>query len=228
MKTFMIFVIVFVVVACGPATPTPKWKENAYEQLELYKTGFLTGKEGSGGPHFTKSKREMASGNDLQLLSVAYLTKYALHVACLESFDPSEMTQIARIEPEAYDAAYLHFLKGDFRVVDARRLPVRYAGVLKAAAIADSAKAVREISAMEDPLSRLVACGVWIKYLTGDENLLVVCIDTASANGWSRPLWAYLSKLESLYLERGEKAKAEAVKERMNLFKDITSMGKNR
>lgn len=227
MKKF-IFLLVFMFCACGQSAPVPKWKENAYEQLELYKIGFLTGKEQANEPHFIKCQREIASGNDLHLLAEAYLTKYALHAASLESFDDAEMQKIARLAPNAADAAYLNFLKGDFKTLDARMLPYRYAGILKAAASADAAWGTREISALDEPLSRLVACGVWTQNLPCDENLLTVCIDVASAHGWRRPLWAYLSKLESLHLERGEKEKAVSVRERLNILKEILSERKSR
>ena len=101
--------------------------------MEDYKTSFLTGREESTEPHFIKARREIAAGNDLSLLTIAYLTKYALHTASLESFDASEFAKLYRLEPNPSDMAYCHFLKGNFTAVDIKVLPARYAGVLKAA-----------------------------------------------------------------------------------------------
>jgi hypothetical protein len=219
MKKLLFLTLAFMICACGSVAPTPKWKDNAYEQLDLYKTGFLTGREESTEPHFVKAVREMAAGNDLNLLAVAWLTKYALHAASLESFDDNEFQKLSRLEPNAADLAYCNFLKGNFSAGDIHRLPARYAGVMKAAAVKDAASAVREMAVIADPLSRLVACGVWVKYRTYDENILQTAIDTAAAHGWRRPLWAYLSKLHDFYSERGDKLKADAIKERLEFLK---------
>ncbi len=115
--------------------------------------------------------------------------------------------------------AYCHFLKGNFSAVDAKKLPTRYTGVLKAAVARDAAAAGREIAAIDDPLSRLIACGVWTRYLHADEAIIQIGIDTASANGWRRPLWAYLERLQNYYLENGDQAKANSVSERLKLLK---------
>jgi hypothetical protein len=79
--------------------------------------------------------------------------------------------------------------------------------------------ASREIAAISDPLSRLIACGVWVKYLPPDETILKLAIDTAARQGWSRPMWAYLTHLQKYYLDRREIKKAEKIKERLELLK---------
>jgi len=219
MKKLSSFILVLLICACGASTPAPVWKENAYRQLDEYKTSFLTGKEASTEPHFAKARREIAAGNDLNLLSVAYLTQYALHTASLESFDSSDFAKVYRLEPNPADMAYCHFLKGNFSAVDAKLLPSRYVGVLKAASANDLKMAAQEIAAIDDPLSRLIACGVWVRYLPASEAILQMGITTASTNGWQRPLWSYLSKLYEYYLDKGESNKAAAVKERLNLLK---------
>ncbi|MRR15701.1 MAG: hypothetical protein EG826_04505 [Deltaproteobacteria bacterium] len=219
MKKLLSFIAVLLVCACAATTPAPVWKENAYRQLDEYKTSFLTGKEASTEPHFAKARREIAAGNDLKLLSVAYLTQYALHTAALEGFDAGDFARLYRLEPNPADMAYCHFLKGNFSAVDAGLLPPRYAGVLKAASANDLKMAARELAAIDDPLSRLIACGVWVRYLPASEEILQLGIATASTNGWQKPLWSYLGKLHEYYLENGERNKAVAVKERLHLLK---------
>ena len=219
MKKLLFLTLAFVICACGSAVPVPEWKDNASRQLDIYKNSFLSGREESTEPHFVKAGREIAAGNDLNLLAIAYLTKYALHTASLESFDDSEFQRLSRLEPNTVNRAYCDFLKGNFSAVDMKALPSSYTGVWKAATARDLTMAAREIVAIDNPLSRLIACGVWIKYLPSDEAILQIGISTASANGWRRPLWAYLTKLHDFYLERGDQMKADAVKERLELLK---------
>jgi hypothetical protein len=216
-KLYFIF-LALLVCACSSA-PIPEWKDNAYRHLEDYKKYYLADKEDATEPHFVKARKEIAAGNDLGLLSVAYLTKYALHAASLESFETREFAKLYRLEPNVTNMAYCHFLKGNFSAVDLKALPVQYTGTMKATAGKNIALAAKEIAAIDDPLSRLVACGVWVKYLPYDENIIQIGINTASANGWRRPLWAYLTKLQQYYFERGEASKASAINERLDLLK---------
>ena len=46
--------------------------------------------------------------------------------------------------------------------------------------------------AIKDPLSRLVAAGVLFKMSLGDPAVMALAVDTASEQGWSRPLLAWL------------------------------------
>lgn len=219
MKKLLLILFALLICACGTATTIPAWKDKAYMHLDDYKTSFLAGKEESTEPHFIKARREIAASNDLGLLTIAYLTKYALHTASLENFDTSDFAKLYKLEPNPSDMAYCHLLKGNFTAVDMKVLPYRYAGVLKAALARDLTMAAREITAIDDPLSRLIACGVCVKYLPSDETILQTGISTASANGWRRPLWAYLNKLQEHYLETGDQNKSTAVKARLDLLK---------
>ena len=219
MKRILILWMVLILAACSSSSQVPAWKDKAARYLEDYKAHFLSGKEDATEPHFTKARKEIAAGNDLNLLAVVYLTKYALHTASLESFDAVDFARLQRLEPNPANMAYCHFLKGNFSAVDARELPPCYTGILKAALSGDVKSAFREISAIHDPLSRLIACGVWVRYLPHDEAILKTAVTTASEHGWRRPLWAYLEKLQTYYLEQGDQNKAEAVQLRLNLIK---------
>ncbi len=205
--------------ACGQSSlPVSVWKDNAFRCLEDYKINFLAGKEDATEPHFLKAKKEITAGNDMNLLAIAYLTKYALHTACLESFETGDFARIYRQEPNPANMAYCHLLKGNFNVVEINLISPRYVGIIKAAAGDDSALAAREIAAIDDALSRLIACGVWVRYRSSSEKILLIAVDTASSQGWRKPLAAYLNKLQTFYLERGDKDKAVRIQERIELM----------
>jgi hypothetical protein len=216
-----LFILLFVFFcACGSSSnQIPQWKDTASTQLENYKKNFLMDKEEATELHFAKVKKAIAGSNDLNLLARIYLTKYALHTAALEDFDDSEFIRINKLQPVASNLAYYNFLKGNFTAVEDGFLPSNYSGFIKIAKNKDLAKAVQEIPSIDDPLSRLIACGIWIKYLPYDENVLQIAVNTCADNAWKRPLWAYLTKLQKYYLDRGETAKAENIKERLELLK---------
>lgn len=219
MKKYFILVMILFVCACGSAQRLPDWKDKAFRNFENYKKNFLNGKEGMSEPHFVKAKQALSDGNDLNLLARLYLTKYALHTAALENFDDSEFVRINKIQPSESNFAYYNFLKGNFSVVEDSLLPASYSGILKIARNKDLAKAIEEINSIGDPVSRLIACGVWVKYFSYDENILQSAINTSAENGWRRPLWAYLIKLQKYYLDRGETAKAKNVSDRLDVLK---------
>ena len=220
MKKYLVLVLLVFICACGSnSKQVPDWKDAAFRNLENYKTNFLTGKEDASEPHLDKARQAVSGGNDLNILARIYLNKYALHTAALEDFDDSEFVRINKLQPIASNFAYYNFLKGNFTAVEDNLLPSNYSGFIKIARNKDLAKAVQEIPSLDDPLSRLIACGIWVKYLPYDENVLQTAIDVSADNGWKRPLWAYLTKLQKYYLDRGETAKAENIKERLEVLK---------
>ena len=186
------------IYACGSGQRLPDWKDTAFRNFENYKKNFLNGKEGVSEPHFVKAKQALSDGNDLNLLARLYLTKYALHTAVLEDFDDSEFIHINNLQSNASHDAYYNFLKGNFTSVEDNLLPSNYSGILKTARDKDQTKAVGEINSISDPVSRLIACGVWVKYFSYDENVLQSAINTSAENGWKRPLLAYLTKLQKI------------------------------
>jgi hypothetical protein len=219
-RRILLKALIIFIYACGATTSQiPEWKDTASRQLDSYKKNFLTGKEGVADVHFNRAKNAIASSNDLNLLAKAYLTKYALHTAVLEDFDGSDFIRINRLHPVAANFAYYNFLKGNFSIVEDNLLPTQYLSLIKPARNKDLVKGLQEISSIDDPLSRLLACGIWVKYLPYDENILQLAINTSAEQGWKKPLWAYLTQLQKYYLNRGEASKAADTKEWLDVLK---------
>ena len=218
MKKLSFIVIIFLICACG-SKQIPEWKDTSSKQLESYKHYFLTNKETSSEPHFLKAKKAIARSNDLNLLGTAYLIRYALYISVLEDFDDTDFLRLNKLQPDARNFSYYNFIKGNFQTADYNLVPSHYSKLLKAAQCKDLVMAIREIRSIADPLSQIVACGVWVKYLPYDENILQIAINTAAENGWGKPLFAYLNKLQQYYLDHNETVKAESIKERLELLK---------
>ena len=217
-KYFVIFMLLFI-YACGGSQAIPQWKDTASRQLENYKINFLTDKENIDEPHFIKARNAISSNNDLQLLAKAYLMKYALHTAVLEDFDDRDFLRIDKLEPNVANRAYYDLLKGNISQLNETNLKPAYQKLLHLMRDKNVSAATKEIASIDDPLSRLIACGIWVKYMPYNENIIKLAIDTASQDGWRRPLWAYLNKLQKYYLDRQETDKAENIKERLELLK---------
>jgi hypothetical protein len=218
MRKLLVITLLMFICACG-SQPIPQWKDTASRQLENYKINFLLDNEDATEPHFAQAKQAISSNNDLNLLAVIYLTKYALHTATLKDFDESAFIKIDKLQPNPANRAYYDLLKGNFQQIESSLLPASYRKLLPLIVDNNLSAAIREIAAISDPLSRLIACGVWVKYLPPDETILKLAIDTAARQGWSRPMWAYLTHLQKYYLDHREIKKAEKIKERLELLK---------
>jgi hypothetical protein len=218
-KILTVAIVIFI-CSCGlNQKHIPEWKDASFRQLENYKVNFLTGKENVSEPHFDKARKAVSGNNDLNFLARIYLNKYALHTAALEDFDDSEFVRINKLHPIASNFAYYNFLKGNITAIEDNLLPSQYSSFIQLVRNKDLAKALQEIPSIDDPLSRLIACGIWVKYLPYDENILQIAINASADNGWKRPLRAYLNKLQKHYLDRGEATKAENIEVRLELLK---------
>ncbi|MEN6621379.1 MAG: hypothetical protein ABFD50_07525 [Smithella sp.] len=218
MRILLIFAVLITIWACS-SQPVPQWQETSSRQLENYKVYFLTDKEDATEPHFVQARKAISGNNNLHLLATAYLTKYALYAATLEDFDDTEFLRIDKLQPDAAYRAYYNFLKGDFGKIEADMLPPAYRKIISLMLDKNITAANKQIANITDPLSRLIACGIRVKYLPYDENSLQLAIDTAADQGWSRPLWAYLTRLEKYYLKHNETIKAQKIKDRLELLK---------
>ena len=205
---------------CGSSKPVPDWTDASFNQLDNYKKSYLSGKELIAEAYFNKAVDEIKSSGDLDILARAYLTKYACQVAVLEAFDDREYLKIEAVEPVLQNKNFHGFLKGAFDNVDEKLLPQQYEGFLRAFKSGKKEDVAREISKMDNPLSKLIAVGLLVKKNKVEEIDLKLAIDIASQNGWKKPLLAYLGKLQSFYKTNNEPDKAAHVEERIQLIKN--------
>ena len=106
-------------------------------------------------------------------------------MASLVFEDCAGFTALAR-DAAAPERAYADYLAGRAEAKDAALLPEQHRAVAVAAMSASDLKGVA------DPLARLVAAGVLMQTNGADPATIAVAIDTASAQGWRRPLLAWL------------------------------------
>lgn len=219
MRKRLLTVILIFICSCATTTEFPEWKETAFRDTENYKKSFLTGKQNAADVQFNRAREAIASGNNLNLLAKLYLTKYALHTAALEDFNASEFLRINSLHPVTVNLAYYNFLMGNLNTKEANFLPDQYVGLIKPLRNKDITQGLEELLSIDDPLSLLIACGVWVKHAPYDDYILKLGVNTSAEQGWKKPLWAYLSALQKYYLQTGETAKANEAKEWLELLK---------
>ncbi|TFW18517.1 hypothetical protein E4L98_18285, partial [Duganella callida] len=85
------------------------------------------------------------------------------------------------------------------------------------AAAPSDAAAAAAVQAISDPLSKLVASGVLLRAHRANPQVLAGAVDTASAQGWRRPLLAWLGVQAMRAEQAGDSAEAERIKRRIAL-----------
>lgn len=194
--------------SCGSKPQAPDWQVDAHGTLQRYEQAYLAGDTRAADAEFTRARRDLAATGQASLVARAELTRCALQVASLvlegcAGFEP------LRADAGAAERAYADYLQG--AAVDAALLPAQHRPAVAGRA---SAAALVQIA---DPLSRLVAAGVVLRTGHADPQVLQVAVDTASSQGWRRPLLAWLGAQLKLAEQRGTADEAERLRRRIAL-----------
>lgn len=73
------------------------------------------------------------------------------------------------------------------------------------------------LSAIADPLARLVAAGVWFRAGQAHPAVMALAVETASNQGWNRPLLAWLLAQARHVELSGDAAEAQRLRRRVDL-----------
>ncbi|WP_028104200.1 hypothetical protein [Pseudoduganella violaceinigra] len=193
--------------ACGSGPRVPDWQMNAASATERAGAAYLEGRSAIAEREFALARSQVGSTGQPALAIRVELLRCAVQVAALV-FD--ECAGFTALQPDATpaDLAYARYLAGKAAPADAAQLPEPQRAV--AAASSDTGAATAA-AAIGEPLSRLVAAGALLRANRATPALVAMAIDTASAQGWRRPLLAWLN----IQLQRAEKAGDMAEAERL-------------
>lgn len=196
--------------ACGNKPPIPDWQMNAKSSLDRATAAYLEGNSRLEALEFARARAELARTGRVDLLVRAELARCAARVASLVFEDCAGYEALAQDAPAA-ERAYAAYLAGKAGVTDVGLLPSAQRSV---AAGGVTAKALGDVA---DPVSRLVAAGVLLRSGRAQPEVFAVAVDTASAQGWSRPLLAWLNVALKRAETAGESAEVERLKRRIDL-----------
>lgn len=198
----LILIAVALLSACSSTPPPPTWQADAFTALNRFSAAYLRGNTRLANLEFARAKTEIASTGRADLLARAELTRCATRVASLE-FDNCAPYQPLAQDATASEQAYAAFLTGNWNGLDPSRLPEQHRDLVsKANANKQSGNPVSLLNATQDPLARLIAAGVLLQTGQLAPSDITVAIDTASGQGWRRPLLAWLG----LQLKRADDA----------------------
>jgi hypothetical protein len=200
--------LVALLAACGSQPRAPDWQLEAHGSLERYEAAYLAGDARAAEAEFTRARRQLAATGQASLVARAELTRCALGVAALV-FEPCAGFDPLRADAGAAERAYAAYLQDE--PVAADQLPAQHR------ALAGGAADAAALAKVQDPLARIVAAGVLVRAGRASPDVLQVAADTASQQGWRRPLAAWLQAQLRLAEQAGAGERAEHLRRRLAL-----------
>jgi hypothetical protein len=200
------------VAACASGPPPPDWQANARQAIDAAVAAYLEGNARVEAAESSRARTEIARSGRLDLLARAELMRCAARVASL-AFEPCTGFEKLRDDAAPAERAYADYLAGRIRPQDVALLPEPQ----RAAAVASDQTAAAALRAIDDPLSRLIAAGVLFESGRASPEVLQIAVDTASSQGWRRPLLAWLNAQLKLAEQAGATAQAEQLRRRIGV-----------
>lgn len=204
--------------ACASGPPVPAWQTDAKSSLDRAASAWLAGDTRAATAEIERARAAIARTGRLDLLARAELVLCAAQVASLV-FDPCDRFEALRPDAAAAERAYADYLSGRTTPESAALLPAAQRSV--ASKGDNDNAAVAALKDIEDPFSRLVGAGVLFRAGRANPALLALAIDTASSQGWRRPLLAWLG----VQRKRAESAGDAATVERLQRQIDVIEQG---
>lgn len=197
--------------ACASGPPAPDWSINAVGHLQRYEQAWLVGRSQAAGREFSSARAEVARTGRADLVARVELTRCAVQVASLDFAPCAGFTPLAA-DAGPQERAYARYLRGQAQAGDAAVLPPQHRAI---------AAGGTDLSAMADPLARLVAAGVLLQQARMTPDQVASMVDTASQQGWRRPLLAWLGVQLKLAEQAGDEARAAQLRRRMDLVQPV-------
>lgn len=205
MKTAFIL-IAAVLAGCASKPLPPDWQANAKGALDASVDDYLKGHTAASDAEFREARAETTATGRPDHVAQVELVRCAAQAASLVFEDcPGYAALAADATPG--QRAYAAYLAGQWEGLDVALLPEQHRAVVGGGAL----------DKIEDPLARMVAAGALFKAGRMTPQGIVLAVDTASEQGWRRPLLAWLGVQEQRAKLSGDVAAAEQIRRRMGL-----------
>ena len=180
--------IVVFLSGCAGGAAAPDWQENASQALQAFQRHYFAGNAATAEAEFTAARSELVRTGRADLVARAELVRCAVRAASLE-FDDCPGFEALRYGARPEELAYAAYLSG---------------------------KGSHRPG--DEPLSRLVALAVSLRNASIDPRGINSAIDLASAQGWRRPLLAWLGVQEKRAADAGDSETAARIRRRIELI----------
>jgi len=207
-KTMILAALLLAGCASQPAPPS--WQLDAKDALDGFTDDYLRGNTAAANAEFARARRETGSTGRPDLVAQVELVRCATLAASLE-FD--DCPGFAALSPDAtpQQRAYAAYIAGRWEGLDVAVLPEQHRPVV----------ASGSLNGVADPLARLVAAGALFKAGKITPGDIELATNTASEQGWRRPLLMWLGVQEQRAQAAGDTAAVERIRRRIALASGV-------
>ena len=199
---------------CASGPPPAEWQMNAQSSLQRAVDAQLSGNDRVATAEFDRARGEIARTGRPELMARAELMRCAAAVAALQ-FEPCTAFERLRADAAPAEKAYADHLAGTLAASQRPLLPLAQQAL---SGPPSSPQAdVAALRATADPLSRLVGAALWLRAGRATPEVLAVAAETASAQGWRRPLLAWLRLQQQQAQQAGRADEAARLGRRIEL-----------
>lgn len=192
---------------CASKPVEPAWRGNAGGALDSFTSEYLAGNSAMAAADFARARVAMASTGRADLVAHAELLRCAVRTASIDGGECAGFAPLA-VDATAAERAYAAYLAGRWQQGDAGLLPPQHQAIAGGAA---------GLPSVADPLARLVAAGALLQAGRLSPGDIDVAIETASAQGWRRPLLAWLGVAAQRARAAGDSDSVARIERRMAL-----------
>jgi hypothetical protein len=207
MKIIPCCVMVLLLAGCASKPVEPSWRTNAASSLDAFTDAYLKGDTSIAANDFARAHSEMASTGRADLVAHAELVRCAVRTASLEVGECVGFTALAQ-DASAEELAYAAYLAGRWQGLNPALLPEQHRAI---------AAGTGGLAGVADPLARLVAAGAKLQAGRIAPPDILIATDTASAQGWRRPLLMWLGVSAQRAKAAGDTAELARIERRIAL-----------
>lgn len=200
------FLAVAMLAACAGKPLPPDWQLDAKGALDGSVDDYLKGHTAAADAGFRSARSATTATGRADYVAQVELVRCAARVASLDFDDcPGYASLAGEATPE--QRAYADYLYGRWQGLNAALLPEQHRSVV----------ASGQVASVADPLARLVAAGAAFKAGRIGPEGIAQAIDTASNQGWRRPLLAWLGVQAQRAEAAGDAQEVERIRRRIAL-----------
>jgi len=199
------------VSACSSGPQPPDWQVEAKGAMERSIAAYMVGDTRVEMAELQRARSQLSRTGRADVLATAELLHCASRVASLV-FEPCAGFEVLRADATPAQRAYADYLRGQVTPGGIALLPE--------AQRATAAGTANTLQAGADPLSQLLAAGVLLQTGRASPAVMAQAVDTASAQGWRRPLLAWLGVQAQRAEQGGDTEQAARLRRRIQIAQE--------
>ena len=213
MKHAVLMATTVLLGACASGPRPPDWQIEAKGSMERSVAAYLQGNPRVASAELARARSQLSRTGRADLLATAELLHCAARVASLV-FEPCAGFEPLRFDATQAQHAYVDYLRGQVTAENIPLLPEAQRGPARGDADV--------LNSIADPLAQLLAAAVLLQTGRASPAVITQAIDTASRQGWRRPLLAWLG-VQAQRAEQGGDADAAArLRRRIAIAQEIS------